>query len=118
MKNLCSVFKNMWKNDVFWLPRPFDKGFGHLNPNLVYFWPKLGDLDPAMPKFYIFMKNLYSVLENMWKSDLVWLSRPLKKVLAIWANFGPLRAKISKIAGETSTFYWSPRLYLPIGIQI
>ena len=61
------------------------------------------------------MKNLYSVLKNMWNSNLVRLSRPLDKVLAIWANFGPLRAKISKIAGETPTFYWSPRLYLPIG---
>ena len=70
-----------------------------------------------MPKFQIFIKNLYPVLEKMWKKDLVWLSRPLNMVLAIWANFGPLRAKISKIGWGTPTFYWSPRLYLPIGIQ-
>ena len=54
----------------------------------------------------------------MWKGGLIWLPRTINKVLAIWANFGPLRAKISKIGGETPTFYWSPRLYLPIGIQI
>ena len=53
----------------------------------------------------------------MWKSGLIWLPRPLNKGLAIWANFGPLWAKISKIGGETLTFFSSPRLYLPIGIQ-
>ena len=53
----------------------------------------------------------------MWKSVLNCFPRPIDKVLAIWANFGPLRAKISKIGGETPTFYWSPRLYLPLGIQ-
>ena len=37
--------------------------------------------------------------------------------MAIWANFGPLMAKISKIGWGTPTFYWSPRLYLAIGIQ-
>ena len=57
------------------------------------------------------------MLEIIWKSGLVWLSRPLDKVLDLWANFGPLRAKISKIGWGTPTFYWSPRLYLPIGIQ-
>ena len=57
------------------------------------------------------------MLEIMWKSGLVWLSRLLNKVFDLWANFGPLRAKISKIGWGTPTFYWSPRLYLPIGIQ-
>ena len=100
--------------------------FGSLDL-LIKFWPfkpkfglflaKIGWFRPDKAKISNFYENLYSVLENMWKSDLVWLSRPLNKVLAIWANFGPLRAKISKIAGETPTFYWSPRLYLPIGIQ-
>ena len=80
-------------------------GFGHLDPNLVHFGPKLGYLNPTKQKFQICMKNLYSVLENMWKSDLVWLSRPLDKVLDLWANFGPLGAKISKIGWGTPTFY-------------
>ena len=53
----------------------------------------------------------------MWKSVFVWLSRPLNTVLALWANFGPLRAKISQIGWETPTFYWPSRLYLPIGTQ-
>ena len=41
------------------------------------------------------------MLETEWKSGLVWLSRPLNKYLAIWAKFGPLRAKISQTAWET-----------------
>ena len=53
----------------------------------------------------------------MWKSGLVWLSRPPDKVLDVRANFGPLRSKISKIGWETPTFYSSPSLKLPIGIQ-
>ena len=40
----------------------------------------------------------------MWKGGLIWLPRPINKVLAIWANFGPLRAKISKIAGRPQLF--------------
>ena len=39
--------------------------------------------------------------ETEWKSGLVWLSRPLNRYLAIWAKFGPLRAKISQTAWET-----------------
>ena len=38
-------------------------------------------------------------------------------VLAFWTNVGPSRAKISNIGQGTPTFYWPPRLYLPIGIQ-
>ena len=53
----------------------------------------------------------------MWKSHLICLTRPLNMVLAIWANFGRLRAKISKIGWGTPILYWSTRLYLPIGIQ-
>ena len=41
------------------------------------------------------------MLETEWKSGLVWVSRPLNMYLAIWAKFGPLRAKISKTAWET-----------------
>ena len=63
------------------------------------------------------MINSCSGLSTVWKSCLVWLSRPLNMVLDIWADFGPLRSKISQDAGETPTFYQSPRLYLPIGIQ-
>ena len=63
------------------------------------------------------MINSYLVLESMWESGLVWCPRPPNKVLDLWANFGPLRAKISQIAWGTPTFYCTPRLYLPIGIQ-
>ena len=38
-------------------------------------------------------------------------------ILAFRVNFGPLRAKISKIGWGTPTFYWTSRLYLPIGTQ-
>ena len=51
----------------------------------------------------------------MLKNGLVWIFRPLNTCLAIWANFGPFWANISQRGWETPTFYWSPRLYLPIG---
>ena len=70
-----------------------------------------------MIKFQNFMINSYLVLESMWESGLVWRPRPPNKVLDLWPNFGPLRAKISQIAWGTPTFYCTPRLYLPIGIQ-
>ena len=91
--------------------------FWPFGPKFGPFWAKIGWCRPYKAKISNLYKNLYSLLENMWKSDLFWLSRPLDKVLDLWANFGPLRAKISKIGWGTPTFYWSPRLYLPIGIQ-
>ena len=99
----------IWPKMIKFLPILFNFGwfFGQNWPNLTC----------SRPVYVLFMQNSNSWLETVWKNGLVWLSRPLDKVLAIWANFGPLRAKISKIAGETPTFYWSPRLYLPIGIQ-
>ena len=48
---------------------------------------------------------------------LVWLFRPLLMCLVIRSKFGPFWPKISKICWWTPTFYWPPRLYLPIGIQ-
>ena len=51
----------------------------------------------------------------MMKNGFVWIFRPLNTCLAIWANFGPFWANISQRGWETPTFYWSPRLYLPIG---
>ena len=63
------------------------------------------------------MKNPYSGSQVVWKSGLVWLFRSLLMCLVIRSNFGPTRAKISQIAQGTPTFYWPPRLYLPIGIQ-
>ena len=57
------------------------------------------------------------MLESMWESGLDWRPRSPNKILDLWANFGPLRAKISQIAWGTPTFYCTPRLYLPIGIQ-
>ena len=88
-----------------------------LGPILVQFWPKLTFLDSLWQKFQNFMKISYSVLQAMWKSHLVWLFRPLLMCLVIRSKFGPFRPKISQIRGGTPTFYWPPRLYLPIGIQ-
>ena len=59
----------------------------------------------------------YSGHQNIRKSHLICLPRPLIMILAFGVNFGPLRAKISQIAWGTPTFYCTPRLYLPIGIQ-
>ena len=94
MKNLCSVFKNMWKNDVFWLPRPFDKGFGHLNPNLVYFWPKLGDLDLTKPKFQIFMKICTQCLKTCGKVTFFGSLGLLIRFWPFGTKFGPFWGKI------------------------
>ena len=68
-------------------------------------------------KFQNVMKISYSGPQAMWKSHLVWLFRPLLMCLVIRSKFGPFRPKISQIRGGTPTFYWPPRLYLPIGIQ-
>ena len=45
----------------------------------------------------------------MWKSGLVWLSRPIFMVLVIWAKFGHIWTSRSQIAWETPIFYWLPR---------
>ena len=76
----------------------------------------MAKFDLLWSKFGHFMQNLYSGPKTVWKNGPVCLSRPLNTVLAIRAKFGPLKAKISQIAGETPTFYWPPTLYLPIGI--
>ena len=117
MINSNSELQTMWKSGLVWLSRPLNMVLAIQAKIWSSFWPKLANFNPVNHKFQIFMKKVYSVFKKMWKSGLFWLPRPLDKVLAIWANFGPLRAKISKIAGETPIFYWSPRLYLPIGIQ-
>ena len=91
--------------------------FGVFGHNLDQIMPNFSNFDPVMIKFQNFMINSYLVLESMWESGLVWRPRPPNKVLDLWANFGPLRAKISQIAWGTPTFYCTPRLYLPIGIQ-
>ena len=63
------------------------------------------------------MKNSYSWPQARWKSGLFGLSRPFFMCFVIRSKFGPCRPKISQICGGTPTFYWPPRLYLPIGIQ-
>ena len=63
------------------------------------------------------MNYSYSGPQNIRKSHLTCLPRPLIMILALGVNFEPLRAKISQIAWGTPTFYCTPRLYLPIGIQ-
>ena len=98
------LLKNMQKSGFFWLPRPLDKV-------LVIWdqiWSILGQnsviLTLQSHNLNFFLKNLYSVLKNMWNSDLAWLSRPLDMVLAIqakiwssfWtklANFHPVKHK-------------------------
>ena len=87
--------------------------FGHLGQNLVFFgqnWPFLTLYDKNF-------KNSYSGPQARWKSGLVLLSRPLFMCFVIRLKFGPFRPKISQLCGGTPTFYWCPRLYLPIGIQ-
>ena len=42
------------------------------------------------------MKKFHSGPKTMWKNGLLWFSRPLNMVLAIWANVGPFRANISQ----------------------
>ena len=89
--------------------------FGHFGPNFGQFWPKLTEFDPLDQKFQNFIKKSHSGLCKKRKSGLIWLSRPLNTYLAIWANFGPIWANISQRGWGTPTFFWSPRLYLPIG---
>ena len=87
--------------------------FGHLGQNLVFFgqnWPFLTLYDKNF-------KNSYSGPQARWKSGLVLLSRPLFMCFVIRLKFGPFRPKISQLCWGTPTFYWCPRLYLPIGIQ-
>ena len=83
MKKVHSVFKNMWKWGLFWLPRPFDKVLAIW----TQIWSILGQNSVISTlqshNLNFFLKNLYSVLKNMWNSDLAWLSRPLDMVLAI-----------------------------------
>ena len=50
-------------------------------------WP---NLTCSRPVYVLFMQNSNSWLETVWKSGLVWLSRPLDTVLAIWSNIWPI----------------------------
>ena len=56
--------------------------------------PLFGQIGPTLT-FYgtvnlLFMQNSNSVPKIVWKSGLVWLSRPLDTVLAIWSNIWPI----------------------------
>ena len=73
------------------------------------------NFDSLKLKFQIFMINSNSGLQTMWKSGLVWLSRPIFMVLVIWAKFGHIWTSRSRIAWETPIFYWLPRFCIPKG---
>ena len=57
------------------------------------------------PKFELFMKNSNTELQTDGENGLFLLSRSLNIVLAFWANFRPLRSKISVRTRGTPTFY-------------
>ena len=90
-------------------------GFGHFGHIWTYIWAKLTNFDSLKFKFQIFMINSNSGLQTIWKSGLVWLSRPIFMVLVIWAKFGPFWTSRSQIAWETPIFYWLPRFCIPKG---
>ena len=101
-----ALFGSLGQRKGIWL---FRSNFGTILAKI--------DLFCTSNKFQNFMKISYSGLQAMWKSRVVCLFRPLLMCLVIRSKFGPFRPKISKIRGGTPTFYWPPRLYLPIGIQ-
>ena len=72
----------IWPKMIKFLPILFNFGwfFGQNWPNLTC----------SRPVYVLFMQNSNSWLETVWKSGLVWLSRPLDTVLAIWSNIWPI----------------------------
>ena len=82
---------------------------------MVIIWCATSNNSGACPSSIYSKEFSYSELCKKRKSGLIWLSRPLNTYLAIWANFGPIWANISQRGWGTPTFFWSPRLYLPIG---
>ena len=115
MIHLFSVLEIIWKSDLLWLFRPLDTILAFLGHNVGQIGLDFNNFDPVKTKFQNVMIKSFTALEIMWNSGLVWLSRPLNTYLAIWANFGPIWANISQRGWGTPTFFWSPRLYLPIG---
>ena len=71
--------------------------------------------DSLKSKFQIFMINSNSGLQTIWKSGLVWLSRPIFMVWVISAKFGPFWTSKSQIAWATPIFYWLHRFCIPKG---
>ena len=92
-------------------------------------WPNLTSYRPV---FGLFMQNSNSRLKTVWKSGLVWLSRPLDTVLAIWSNIWPILVQkwpnltfygqnvdiLCKIHTQGLKLYGKMALFDPLGLLI